>query len=59
MKTVAVFLVTFILINLISIYVMGGFDLKTIESKIHTQVWALLIGGIVAGVYYHENLGKK
>ena len=59
MKTFAVFLVSFIIINLIAIYVMGGFYSQTITSKFITELWALLIGGFVAGVYYHENIGKK
>jgi len=57
MKSILIFFAVFLLINLISIYVMGGFYCQTITSKFITEIWALLSGVFVAAVYHHENKG--
>jgi hypothetical protein len=57
MKAIGIFFAAFLLINLISIYVMGGFYNQTINSKFITEIWALLIGVFCAVVYHHENKG--
>jgi hypothetical protein len=57
MKAILIFFAVFLLINLISIYIMGGFYCQTIGSKVMTEFWALFIGAFVAVVYHHENIG--
>jgi membrane associated rhomboid family serine protease len=57
MKAILIFFAVFLLINLISIYVMGGFYCQTIESKFITELFALISGVFVAVVYEHENKG--
>lgn len=57
MKAIGIFFAVFLLINLLSIYVMGGFYNQTINSKLVTEIWALLSGIFCAVVYHHENKG--
>ena len=57
MKAIGIFCAVFLLINLLSIYVMGGFYNQTIESKVVTEIWAMVSGVFVAVVYHHENKG--
>ena len=57
MKAIGIFCAVFLLINLLSIYVMGGFYNQTIESKAITEMWALISGIFCAVVYHHENKG--
>ena len=54
MKTILVFFAVFLFINLISIYIMGGFYCQTIGSKVMTEFWAVFIGAIVALFYHFE-----
>ena len=55
MKAILVFFAVFLLINLISIYIMGGFYCQTIDSKFITEIWALFSGIFCAVVYHSEN----
>jgi hypothetical protein len=57
MKAIGIFFVVFLLINLISIYIMGGFYCQTIDSKFITEIWALFSGIFCAVVYHHDNKG--
>jgi hypothetical protein len=57
MKSVLIFFAVFLLINLISIYVMGGFYCQTIDSKVITEIWAFTSGVFVAVVYDSQNKG--
>jgi hypothetical protein len=57
MKAILVFFAVFLLINLLSIYIMGGFYCQTISSKIITEFWALFSGTFCAVFYEHENKG--
>lgn len=54
MKTILVFFAVFLFINLLSIYIMGGFYCQTFDSKIVTEIWALLSGVFVALFYHFE-----
>lgn len=54
MKAILVFFAVFLFINLLSIYIMGGFYSQTIGSKVMTEFWAVFIGAIVALFYHHE-----
>lgn len=51
MKAILVFFVVFLFINLLSIYIMGGFYNQTIGSKAGTQILACCLGGFLAGMY--------
>jgi len=55
MKSLLIFFAVFLLINLISIYIMGGFYNQTISSKVITEFWALVSGTFCAVVFHHEN----
>jgi len=55
MKAILVFFAVFLLINLISIYIMGGFYCQTIDSKFITEIWALFSAIFCAVVYHSEN----
>jgi hypothetical protein len=57
MKAILVFFAVFLFINLLSIYIMGGFYCQTIGSKVMTEFWALFSGIFCAVVYHHENKG--
>jgi len=57
MKAILVFFAVFLFINLLSIYIMGGFYYQTFDSKIVTEIWALLSGVFVAGTYHSQNKG--
>jgi hypothetical protein len=52
MKAILVFFAVFLFINLLSIYIMGGFYCQTIGSKVMTEFWAVFIGVFVA-LFYH------
>ena len=54
MKAILIFFAVFLFINLISIYIMGGFYCQTIGSKAMTEFWAVFIGAIVALFYHFE-----
>jgi membrane associated rhomboid family serine protease len=54
MKAILIFFAVFLFINLLSIYIMGGFYCQTIGSKVMTEFFALCIGAIVALFYYFE-----
>lgn len=55
MKAILIFFAVFLFINLLSIYIMGGFYCQTFGSKVMTEIWALFSGGLVALFYHHEN----
>jgi hypothetical protein len=57
MKAILVFFAVFLFINLLSIYIMGGFYCQTIGSKVMTEFFALSSGIFCAVVYNHENKG--
>ena len=57
MKAIGIFFAVFLLINLLSIYIMDGFYNQTINSKAITEIWALISGVFCAVVYHHENKG--
>jgi hypothetical protein len=57
MKAILIFFAVFLLINLISIYIMGGFYCQTIDSKFITEIWALFSGIFCAVVYHQDNKG--
>ena len=57
MKAILIFFAVFLLINLLSIYIMGGFYCQTFDSKLVTEIWALLSGIFCAVVYHSENKG--
>ena len=57
MKAILIFLAVFLIMNLISIYIMGGFYNQTETSKLVTEIWALLSGVFCAVVYHSENKG--
>ena len=57
MKAILIFLAVFLIMNLISIYIMGGFYNQTETSKLVTEIWALLSGVFWAVVYHSENKG--
>jgi hypothetical protein len=57
MKAILIFFAVFLLINLISIYIMGGFYCQTIDSKFITEIWALFSAIFCAVVYHHDNKG--
>jgi hypothetical protein len=57
MKAILIFFAVFLFINLLSIYIMGGFYCQTIGSKVMTEIWALLSGVFCAVIYHHENKG--
>lgn len=57
MKAIGIFFAVFLLINLISIYIVGGFYNQTETSKLVTEIWALFSGIFCAVVYHHENKG--
>jgi hypothetical protein len=57
MKAILVFFVVFLFINLLSIYIMGGFYNQTETSKVVTEFFALSSGIFCAVVYQHENKG--
>jgi hypothetical protein len=54
MKAILIFFAVFLFINLLSIYIMGGFYCQTIGSKVMTEFWAVVIGAIVALFYHFE-----
>ena len=54
MKAILIFFAVFLFINLLSIYIMGGFYCQTIGSKVMTEFWAIFIGSIVALFYHFE-----
>jgi membrane associated rhomboid family serine protease len=54
MKAILIFFAVFLFINLLSIYIMGGFYCQTIGSKVMTEFFALCIGAIVALFYHFE-----
>lgn len=54
MKAILIFFAVFLFINLLSIYIMGGFYYQTIGSKVMTEFWAVFIGAIVALFYHFE-----
>jgi hypothetical protein len=57
MKEILIFFAVFLFINLLSIYIMGGFYYQTFDSKIVTEIWALFSAIFCAVVYNHENKG--
>jgi len=57
MKAILIFFAVFLFINLLSIYIMGGFYCQTIGSKVMTEFFALSSGTFCAVVYHHENKG--
>lgn len=54
MKAILIFFAVFLFINLLSIYIMGGFYCQTFGSKVMTEFWAVFIGAFVALFYHHE-----
>jgi hypothetical protein len=52
MKAILIFFAVFLFINLLSIYIMGGFYCQTIGSKVMTEFWAVSIGAML-GLFYH------
>lgn len=54
MKAILIFFAVFLFINLLSIYIMGGFYCQTIGSKVMTEFWAVFIGAIVTLFYHFE-----
>lgn len=57
MKAILVFFAVFLFINLLSIYIMGGFYNQTEISKGITQLLACVIGGFI-GVFYESTKEK-
>ncbi len=57
MKAILVFFAVFLFINLISIYIMGGFYNHTIISGYLTQLIACVVGAFVGIIYHSENKG--
>jgi len=57
MKAILIFFAVFLFINLLSIYIVGGFYNQTFNSKAVTEIWALFSGIFCAIVYNHENKG--
>jgi hypothetical protein len=58
MKAILVFFAVFLFINLLSIYIMGGFYNQTETSKGITQLLACILGGIFGAIYYENNKQK-
>jgi hypothetical protein len=52
MKELLVFFAVFLFINLLSIYIMGGFYNQTIYSKATTEFIAFTVGLFSALIYY-------
>jgi hypothetical protein len=57
MRAIGIFFAVFFFINLLSIYIMGGFYCQTIGSKVMTEFFALSSGIFCAVVYHSENKG--
>lgn len=55
MKAILVFFAVFIFINIISIYIMGGFYNQTIDSKLITEFIAFFVACFGVSIYdFHK-----
>lgn len=52
MKHVLIFLAAFLFVQLIGVYIMGGFYSQTIESKAITSFAGIFLGAIAYVIYY-------